>query len=551
MLINLSVANILLIDNLDLDLKEGFTVITGETGAGKSIIINCLKCLQGIKMPQSMIKPGAKQAIICASFEVDSNIREFLGKLSIEADVELLVKRVIKENGIAKNYLNDMPVSLSSLKDITSQLLEIHGQASQYKDFSSSAHMQVLDKFANNEAILEELKNIYSDLLQSQQKLKALLANEAEIGKEKELLQFAVEELEKLDIKNDEFNELTEKKAILSEKSKVHKIISEILQEFERKELSQYLFQVQKTLVYNANLFSRYKEYDSIIKSNEFAIDKIYDFKEKLEALFSKGFSEESLDKVTERLLDIKDVCNKYDILPEETLSFIENKKQRLLEIESKSQDTAALSTRIESLEKQYFEKACKLSLDRKKAAIQLERKVLQELFLVSLNKARFKITVDYNEQSAKSLNGLDKVLFTVSANPGTDLHPIHQSASGGELSRLMLAVKVAISKDEVKKTFIFDEVDTGIGGAVADSVGNRLKILGKNNQVISVTHHPQVASQADSHVLIKKTHLERDTITEISYLSSRQKLEELARMLSGKDITKESRIAAQKLLEG
>ena len=548
MLLSLSVRNVVLIDSLDIDFGEGFCVFTGETGAGKSILLDSLGLAIGKRAESRLVRSGEEKASVTAQFDVTSEIKNILSEHDID-DGELIIRRVIHSDGKSKCFINDNPASLSLVQEIASKLIEIHGQHDQRGLLDNSTHIKVLDAYGRLEADLEKVGSSYKIMKEAKKKYEetAMLAEKAK--REEDYLRHVVKELEALDPKQGEEEELTTQRAMLMNAEKILDSLKDSMNE----------------LSGNVDIESSIRSAERVLSRNNEkaggafgpaieALDKAgNEIGEAIAIMDSIGRDLDvdgtKLEQVEERLFALKDLGRKYNKQVDELADYREEVRAQINLIESQDEELGKLKIELENALNQYIKYSSQLSEKRKKLAKEFEDKVMEELKPLKMENSRFKVEISPLEEEKYGASGIDKISFVVSTNPGSPFGNLAKIASGGELSRFMLALKVVLSDVRSVPTIIFDEIDTGIGGAVADAVGKRLKLLSKNFQVMCVTHQPQVASYGAKHFRIEKSGKDGKVATSVEELSETAKKEEIARMLAGASITKEARAAAGKLM--
>ena len=552
MLCGLSIRNIVLIDSLDLSFSRGLTVLSGETGAGKSILLDALGVALGGRVDTSMRREGARQASVTATFEVQNHelLEEFFDKsgLSVnESEKKLLyLRRVINDDGRTRAFINDQPVTANMLRDIGDLLVEIQGQFDAQGLLNSRTHLKFLDIFANHTELLSRVAAAYSLLSDAKLKLKKATEESSINESRKEYLKIAVEELASLKPIEGEGAKLLETRSELMNAEKIIIALNEALQFIGGEGGAITLVaKAQKTLD---------KTSDRIIKqigSLERAATELGETELVLGRIATEIELDTShLEKIDERLNSIRALARKYGVTPDELNAQYREFSNQLRMIDDDASQVQTLERELELARAKFIEDADALSKSRAKASNRLNQAIISELKPLKLAQSKFQATIEACDETGWSIYGWDKVTFQISTNPGTPLGPLQKVASGGELSRLLLALRVALSAATPLPTLIFDEVDAGVGGAVAAAVGRRLKRLGEKIQVLVVTHSPQVAAEGHVHWKIVKddtTGLQRTTAKE---LAKTERVEEIARMLSGEMITKEARAASLKLLE-
>ena len=552
MLCGLSIRNIVLIDSLDLSFSRGLTVLSGETGAGKSILLDALGVALGGRVDTSMRRDGAPQASVTATFEIKNHesLEKFFDKsgLSVNGPEEQLLhlRRVINDDGRTRAFINDQPVTANMLREIGDLLVEIQGQFDAQGLLNSKTHLKFLDMFANHTQLLSRVAEAYSLLSNAKLKLKRATEELSINESRKEYLEIAVEELASLKPIEGEEAKLLETRSELMNAEKIIIALNEALQFIGGEGGAITLVaKAQKTLD---------KTSDRITKELE-SLERAANELSETESVVGRLATEIELDtsyleEIDERLNSIRTLARKHGVTPDELNSKYQEFCNQLRMVEDEASQIEALERELESTKAKFIEDADALSKSRITAGKRLDQAIISELKPLKLAQSKFQATIESCDESGWSVYGWDKVTFQISTNPGTPLGPLQKVASGGELSRLLLALRVALSAATPLPTLIFDEVDAGVGGAVAAAVGRRLKRLGEKIQVLVVTHSPQVAAEGHVHWKIVKddtTGLQRTAAKE---LAKTERVEEIARMLSGEMITEEARAASLKLLE-
>ena len=552
MLCGLSIRNIVLIDSLDLSFSRGLTVLSGETGAGKSILLDALGVALGGRVDTSMRRDGAPQASVTATFEIRNHelLEEFFDKsgLSVNDPEEQLLhlRRVINDDGRTRAFINDQPVTANMLREIGDLLVEIQGQFDAQGLLNSKTHLKFLDIFANHTELLSRVAEAYSLLSNAKLKLKRATEELSINESRKEYLEIAVEELASLKPIEGEEAKLLETRSELMNAEKIIIALNEALQFIGGEGGAITLVaKAQKTLDKTSDRIT--KELESL----ERAATELGETESVLGRLATEIELDTShLEEIDERLNSIRTLARKHGVTPDELNSKYQEFCNQLRMVEDEASQIEALERELESTKAKFIEDADALSKSRITAGKRLDQAIISELKPLKLAQSKFQATIESCDESGWSVYGWDKVTFQISTNPGTPLGPLQKVASGGELSRLLLALRVALSAATPLPTLIFDEVDAGVGGAVAAAVGRRLKRLGEKIQVLVVTHSPQVAAEGHVHWKILKddaTGLQRTAAKE---LAKTERVEEIARMLSGEMITEEERAASLKLLE-
>lgn len=548
MLQNLSIQDFILIEKLDLDFEDGFCVITGQTGAGKSILLDAIMFALGSKVGSEVVRTGQEKAIVTVTFSTFPEVKQYLSDYDLEfqkEDAVLLIKRVQYANGRKKFFINDCPVTQKIVSELFDYLLEIHGQHNHTLLLNSSSHLEILDQFANNSVLKKEVNEVYKKWQILEKEANFIELERENIIKEIDYLTHICQEFDKINLKDSEEEELSEIKRRLQTSDKELKLVDSILNDIESTNFEQVIVRSQKNMAKSENA----DLYDKVSAFLEEIYNKVEETKSELMSIV-QGFdsSEYSLSDIEDRLYVIKSLARKHGCHSSELGSFMQNSKEQLVSLNSKLELSKNLEDQIVEAKKEYLSQAKLLSQSRKQASRDLEEKTMKELALLEMKKAVFAIELEPDENTPTA-KGIDKVRFLASTNPGMPKAPIDKIASGGELSRFMLGFRAAFFDQSLKQTIIFDEVDVGISGSVADSIGQRLKALSKHAQVIVITHQPQVAGKADQHVLVQKAQSISATEVTIKNLDIEGRKHEVARMISGKEVTEKALAAAKELI--
>ena len=549
MIRHLSISNLMLIDKIEMDFGIGLCVLTGETGAGKSMILESLELLSGRRVKTNMRSDNGQKTVITALVEISKYtfIKKILDDLDINVEDEIIIKRIIDSDGKSKAFINDNLVGLTTLKTITSNLFEIHSQFSEQGLLDNSTHMSTLDNFGNYQNELKKLSETWLELKTAEKEYLEEQSRFEEIKNKREEYEIYYNELKNFEPKKGEFEKLEQKKKILQNSRKINENLNEIINNFIKEDPPG----VEKLFAKNLLMLNQIR--DLLDQSTINEIDKldsisfeISEICKTLQNFLNQELDHSSLEKVDDRVSDYKKLSKKHSIEPD----FLESK---LIEIKKKLQLTEEGNLNIEKLinklkdiEKKYLDQSQIISNLRKENAEIMDNKINSEFPELKLENATFKTIISDCEGTEK---GKDKVVFNIKTNPKSKMGEIKSISSGGELCRIALAIKVTAEKENFS-TMVFDEVDSGIGGAVSTAVGERLQKLGKNRQVLVVTHSPQVASLGIHHFLVKKELLNNVTSIEVIKIDNHDKINEIARMLSGKQITHEAIEAAKKLIE-
>ena len=551
MLTKLIIRDIVLIKNLNLDFYEGFTVLTGETGTGKSILIDSLGLILGNRANFNLIRKGQTKGSVIAIFQNsdDKEIADYLNNLNIDINDEFIIRREIHSNGKSFSYINDTPVSINSLKKIVSQFVEIQGQFDNHTLLIEKNHIDLLDKYSVNDKLKKEVFESWKNYNFYKNKLSDLISLNEKNKNDSDYLEFSLNEFREIKPQGDEENELLKKRKALINRDKFVETFNEAKNLIDSEN---GLDTAVKNLM---RLFSKLESYDNktvdqiskLLNENYITLEEISLLISKSEFLYEN--KDNSLDVVDERLYKLRNLSKKHrcdiDLLPDKQIE-IEKKLNSIKNFVHELDNQKKLT---DDAYKEYLELASKLSINRIEASQKLTKEINNELPALKLENAVFSIIINPLQDTLYSSQGIDDVKFYAQTNKDTKLGKISEIASGGELSRFLLIMKLVIEKDNTIKTLIFDEVDSGVGGATASAIGTKLLKIGKKQQTIVVTHSPQVAAKGNHHVVIKKNTYENETITETFELNYQEKIEEVARMISDDNISDEARNAALKLI--
>ncbi len=540
----------LLIEKADIVFSSGLNVFTGETGAGKSIIFDCLGFVFGNKTKKSYLKEKEKSGQVTIEFEIDnsSKIVNLLLELSIPISETLIIRRVEFDDGRRKSYINDVNCTIDSLKKIGEQLIEFVDQKNYSKILKKQNHINLLDNFCSNEEKLYELSKLWSIIKSEEKKLSNLVTEKNKFLEELDFKKKSLSELKSLNLVPGEIEELEIKRKSLKSSSRIKEYLNEAYELITKNEMNKAftisISKLEKTsevLVNNKLLEESIQSFSTII-SNLDEIEK--NIQKILEDIFPNDIK---LEDIEERLYEIRKISRKHNIFPDNLLVFKEELETQLLGYNNFEEEIKLIQKNILSNEVKYDEVANSISVIRKDNGKKLSKIINYELSHLKMDGINFIVVI--GDKKEKSIIGNDEVFFQLSNNNllAQDLEKV---ASGGELSRILLALKVSLVHQTSGLALIFDEIDRGIGGATAEAVGERLSILSKNEQILLVTHSPQVASKAHKHWNVsKKISSEGYPLSSIKELGEDDIKKELARMISGKIITKEAIAAAEKLM--
>ncbi len=542
MLKELYIKNVAVIEEVRIDFSEGFNVLTGETGAGKSILIDSINMALGGRGGKELVRSGAEKAVVNALFSSNEKINSLLSDFGIETEDDVILTRQITSDSKSTARINGMTVTNSVLKEVAKHLCDIHGQNDNHFLLSNRNHINFLDSFAKTLDIKEKYQETYKELKEIRQKISSLNENEQEKARRCELLLFQLNEINSAKLKKGEKADIEERITYLSN---IENILSGVNDAYER--LYSADENVYDLLSGAIKSLSGAMEYDASL--SEFAerlnssLIEIEDVASELKSKSGKAdFDEGEFNELNTRIDVINSLCRKYGENEEEILLYRDRIEEELSELQGSEELLEKLMKEEKILLDKATEYAKILSEKRRDASKKLDGEIMKELFELDMPKVVFKADVremkDENGELSLSSNGADEVEFLISANPGEALKPLSKIASGGELSRIMLAIKSIFADSDDAETLIFDEIDTGVSGRAAQKIAEKLSRLSRKKQVFSITHLSQLASMADSHYLIHKETDDDITRTEVSLLNEEERTKELARIIGGAYIT-------------
>lgn len=550
MLSNLYIENIAVIEKTSIDFKKGLNVMTGETGAGKSIVIDSINAVLGNRTSKELIRTGASSAFVSAEF---TNLSEKALAVIDEAgfeleDGELLIQREISTTGKNKCRINGRPATVSTLKEIGVQLINIHGQHESYELMSPELHISYIDKLAGLESEIEAYQEVYKKYKKLSAELKKATVDESERERKIDLLKYQIDELEDADLRDGEYEKLNEQKAVLQNNEKIIEAImsSRALMNGDE-ESSGVLENLQEINSQLSDISEYMSEVEPINSRIESAIYELEDCLSELTGLTDLVDTDGgSLDSIEERLDLIYTLGKKYGSTIKEMLDFLDKAKKELNALVMYDENREALIKECDKAYKEAEKLAKALSEKRRATSSEFADKVCEEMAFLDM--PNVKLVVVQESCELNSL-GCDNIEFLISTNPGEPPKPISKIASGGELSRMMLAVKNVLSDKDDIDTLIFDEVDTGISGSAAQKVGLKLREVSKSRQVLCVTHLAQIAAMGNSHFKISKSVRDEKTFTKVEELDHEGRKQELARIIGGTEMTKASLDYAEEML--
>lgn len=549
MLRGLDIRDMLIIDHLELDFQNGLNVLTGETGAGKSILLDSLGFVLGWRGRAELVRQGADQGEVTAWFDLDPDhpARQILEDAGIPVEDELILRRVNAKDGRKTAWINGRRASGEVLRAVSEHLVELHGQHDDRGLLDPKGHRAVLDQYGGYDAERIYVSKAWKQLAELKKTLAKEEALQAELAAEEEFLRHAVDELSALNPQPGEEAELDVKRRLMQGAEKIREDISKAEQALSRDGAEGMMGDALRWL--EAASDKAEGKLDDPINALGRAMVELQDAVSGVEScLEALDFNPHELDETEERLFAIRGLARKHQVAPDELGAFAEGLARRLSKLDHGSGQLADLRNNVAAMEAIYTAAAVKLRDTRRSAAVRLDKAMSTELAPLKMERAVFETHVS---EAAPSAEGIDAVTFLVATNPGAPSGPLAKIASGGELSRFLLALKVCLSDDDTRITMIFDEIDRGVGGATADAVGRRLAGLAEGGQVLVVTHSPQVAALGDQHFQVSKRQTAQETLSTVAVLDPDARIDEIARMISGDVITAEARAAAKALLAG
>jgi len=549
LLTNLSIRNYALIENINIDFKTGLTVITGETGAGKSIIIDAVDMLLGARANSSIIRTGTDLCTISAIFDISNNtkVKDILNNLSIDFQDEIIIRRQIESSGKNKSFINDIAVSISTLSNIGKYLVAFYAQHKSNLLFDKSYQLQIVDNIANNKELLIKLSDIYSNLKKVQKQKDDIINSNTEKERMLDLYNYQLNEIKKANLNIDDDINIEKELPKLKNAEKIKNTSFEI---------SNILYSKNESVLDNLSKIT--KQLDDLqsfgidtkvmteqLNNSIAQLDDIY--RQTQEIAQDTDLNPDLLNEMFERQQLIKKLKTKYGKTIEDILNYKQELEQNINNLNNYEQSLEQIDKEIKELNKKLTSVCEKISSNRKKVIKPLTENIIKELEDLNINNALFEISITKQEITQ---SGFDNVEFMFSANKGEKIQSLSEVASGGEISRIMLALATTISKYYNIQTIIFDEIDTGTSGKTGDKIGKKLKQISKDKQVISISHLAQIASNANNHLKIFKETANNRTTTHAKLLNKQEHIEEVANIISGATVTKNAIKHAQELIE-
>ena len=552
MLTHIHIRNFTIADTVEVEFGSGMTALTGETGAGKSLLIGALGLVLGDRADSGLIRHGCERAEIAVGFDIErhAGLQTWLESRELDADGECQLRRIISREGRSRGYINNQPVPMQALRELGEQLVDIHGQHEHQSLLRSSAQRVALDAFAEHDALLADIAAVFADWKNTRDRLAAASRSEQDRDARLDLLRYQLQELDALGLQADEITSLEKDH---DRQANAGQLLSASRQALERlydddthsayRHVSQAHGELEGLVRLDDGLAGTTRLLDEILVLIQECADELRHYSDGLDVDHGR------LQELEAHIGVLHDLARKHRCKPEELPAIRERLQTELDGLETADQQRAGLELKLAELETAYLANAQRLSASRRKAARRFNRLITEGMQTLGMPGGVFEVVVAHDALRAFGAHGQDNIEFRVSANPGQPPAPLSKVASGGELSRISLAIQVISSKSGHIPTLIFDEVDTGIGGSVAEIVGQKLRALGSDHQVFCVTHLPQVAALAHQQLQVSKLTGDNTTRTRIRLLNPEERTDELARMLGGVKITEQTREHAREMM--
>ena len=549
MLKGLDIRDILIIDHLELSLRAGLNVLTGETGAGKSILLDSLGFVLGWRGPSDLVRQGAEQGEVSAWFDLpdDHPVLDLLEQHGLPVSQELILRRINGREGRKTAWINDRRVSGELLRKLSEHLVELHGQHDDRGLLNAKGHRNLLDEYGQYGALKAAVAKAWGEKESARKAVELESEAVTELRREEEFLRHAVAELSALDPKPGEADALDAKRRLMQVSTRVRADVSKAHHALGREGAEALLDDAQRWLQEAAAQLN--DELDAPLDSLSRVMNDLQDTLNEVEAcLDAIGFNPHELETLEERLFAMRGLARKHDVHADALADLAGDLEARLLRLDAGADNLNALRAAQAEAENVYAARAAELQLARSAAAEKLDQAMALELAPLKMERAVFETRLT---AAAAGPEGIDQIDFCVATNPGAPAGPLGKIASGGELSRFLLALKVCLNAGNSHATLIFDEIDRGVGGATADAVGRRLAELAQSGQVLVVTHSAQVAALGDAQFQVSKHQTDSHTVSRIKQLDREERVDEIARMISGTQVTDAARVAAQTLIAG
>lgn len=553
MLRHIHIRNFAIIDELDLDLDPGMTALTGETGAGKSILVDALGLVLGDRADSGTVKHGANKADITVSFDLSElpKTLAWLEDQDLDNEYDCQLRRVISSDGRSKAYINGTPATLSQLKQLGSRIVEIHGQHEHQSLMQREIQRQLLDNYGDLGTLLDKTRDQYDAWKEIHDRHQRLYSNRQERSDRLDILRYQVNELQTFEVRDGEWTTLTEEHERLAHAEQLASTAQQacrVLYEADEQSLYSALNQQIQAVQDASQIDSSLAPALDLLHQAQINVQEAHDdlrrYADRIE------IDPARLSWLDQRMSGLQDLARKHHCEPDQLFAVLERLEQELAELDGDGENLEGLQLKLKEAEQAYRQTADKLLEKRLVAARKLSQGVTRAMQTLGMKGGHFEVQVTRDDEVAPGPHGMDQIEFEVSANPGQPIRPLAKVASGGELARISLAIQMLAAGSLSIPTLIFDEVDSGIGGAVAEIVGRHLRQLGKERQVLCVTHLPQVAAQAHHHLMVQKRSSGHETQTAIQVLESEQRTEEVARMLGGVELTEHTLAHAREMIE-
>ena len=552
MLLNLTIIDLAVVKSLDLDLETGMSVLTGETGAGKSILLTALGLALGDRADSGYVRPDCKRAEVNLEFDLTDapNAQQWLKDNELDNEQHCLIRRIVNQDGRSKAYINNRPVTLQYLQELSEKLVEIHGQHAHLTLLNPDEQRRLLDAYAKNQPLLDQVNQCYKQWLSVHKELSSLIKAGDDQSEREEFLRYQLEELQALNLASFNYAALSEEHSKLANFGQIlttGRAQVEVLYESDQQSVNQMLSHSAAELNQIARYAPELNDICALLSEaqilTEEAALQLRRFLESQEA------DPQQLEHLENQIGIIQNLSRKHHVTPDQLADVVNKLNTELDNITHSGERIADLTTETLALEQQYQQFSAQLSEQRHVAAQKLQSQISVMIKELGMPQGEFLVAMSSLDAATPKLNGKDKIEFLVSANPGLPAKPLAKVASGGELSRISLAIQVTTANDKTTPTLIFDEVDSGIGGGVAEIVGQKLRSLSQYRQVMCVTHLPQVAAQAHHHLYVEKNNESDITSSQVRLLQKEERVEEIARMLGGVTMTANTLAHAQEML--
>ena len=552
MLLNLTIIDLAVVKSLDLDLETGMSVLTGETGAGKSILLTALGLALGDRADSGYVRPDCKRAEVNLEFDLTDapNAQQWLKDNELDNEQHCLIRRIVNQDGRSKAYINNRPVTLQYLQELSEKLVEIHGQHAHLTLLNPDEQRRLLDAYAKNQPLLDQVNQCYKQWLSVHKELSSLIKAGDDQSEREEFLRYQLEELQTLNLTSFNYAALSEEHSKLANFGQIlttGRAQVEVLYESDQQSVNQMLSHSAAELNQIARYAPELNDICALLSEaqilTEEAALQLRRFLESQEA------DPQQLEHLENQIGVIQNLSRKHHVTPDQLADVVNKLNTELDNITHSGERIADLTTETLALEQQYQQLSTQLSEQRHVAAQKLQSQISVMIKELGMPQGEFLVAMSNLDATTPKLNGKDKIEFLVSANPGLPAKPLAKVASGGELSRISLAIQVTTANDKTTPTLIFDEVDSGIGGGVAEIVGQKLRSLSQYRQVMCVTHLPQVAAQAHHHLYVEKNNESDITSSQVRLLKNEERVEEIARMLGGVTMTANTLAHAQEML--